>query len=177
MTFARRPLARAALVVLSLLAVALLAFAQQRPRMDVQDYRIEADLTPKTGRLDARARVTFAALEDLNIAVFELHNALRPSRVTDERGRPMQFERATQDSTIRVQLPETLTKGSSATLTFDYEGALTGTQEGPVEGLKLTQISDGISYLLYSGRWFPVSGYGTDTFLPASKSAFPPASL
>ena len=45
-----------------------------------------------------------------------------------------------------------------------YEGTLSGSEESPVEGLKLAVIGDPISYLLYAGRWFPMVGYLTDRF-------------
>ena len=55
-------------------------------------------------------------------------------------------------------------KGASTTLTFVYEGTLSGSEESPVEGLKVASIGDPISYLLYAGRWFPMVGYLTDRF-------------
>ncbi len=39
-----------------------------------------------------------------------------------------------------------------------------GSEESPVEGLKVASIGDPISYLLYAGRWFPMVGYLTDRF-------------
>jgi predicted negative regulator of RcsB-dependent stress response len=45
-----------------------------------------------------------------------------------------------------------------------YEGTRSGSEESPVEGLKLAVIGDPISYLLYAGRWFPMVGYLTDRF-------------
>jgi tetratricopeptide (TPR) repeat protein len=49
-------------------------------------------------------------------------------------------------------------------LTFEYEGQLESGDNGPVPGLKLAFIGDDTSYLFYSGRWFPVSGYGLNRF-------------
>ena len=57
-----------------------------------------------------------------------------------------------------------MAKGSSTTLTFDYEGALANADDSPVEGLKLAYIGDDAIYLLYPGRWFPVTNYGIDRF-------------
>ena len=70
----------------------------------------------------------------------------------------------TQDSTIRVPLPTGLSKDASTTLTFEYEGQLETADDSPVPGLKLAYIGDDASYLLYAGRWFPVSGYGLNRF-------------
>jgi hypothetical protein len=55
-------------------------------------------------------------------------------------------------------------KGASATFTFVYGGTLSGSEESPVEGLKVASIGDPITYLLYAGRWFPMVGYLTDRF-------------
>jgi tetratricopeptide (TPR) repeat protein len=152
------------------LAFLLLAFgptssqAAEKTRLRVDDYQIEAELTPHIHQLSARAKVKFTALQDLNTAVFELHNGLRVTRVLDEKNQPLSAERLTQDSTIRVQLPAGLSKDASTTLTFEYEGTLETADDSPVPGLMLAHIGDDTSYLLYAGRWFPVSGYGLNRF-------------
>jgi len=52
-------------------------------RCGVDDYQIDAELLPHLHKITARAKVKFTALEDLNIATFELHNGLRVSKVLD----------------------------------------------------------------------------------------------
>ena len=149
----------------SLLAIlGLPAAAQQRQRMRVDDYVIDAELAPKQHHLTAHTKVKITALDDVNTAVFELHNALHVSRVEDETGKPLSSERVTQDSTVRVPLPTVLNKGQSTTLTFDYDGILQSGDDSPVPGLKLAYVGDDTTYLLYSGRWFPVVGFGTNRF-------------
>src|SRR6204780_4543249 len=158
--------------VLSVLAVSLcLAFllaipswAAEKTRLRVADYQIEAELTPHLHQITARAKVKFTALQDLSVAVFELHNDLRVTKVTDEKGQQLTAERVTQDSTVRVPLPAGLAKDASTTLTFEYEGQLESGDNSPVPGLKLAYIGDDTSYLFYSGRWFPVSGFGINRF-------------
>ena len=147
-----------------LLTFAGLSLAAEKPRLHVDDYVIHVTITPQTHQLKAEARVKFTALDDINIATFELHNALRPTRVVDTSGQPLQVERVSQDSTVRISLPSTLNKGASDTLIFDYEGAIQTSDDSPVPGLKLTYIGDPITYLLYAGRWFPMVGYGTNRF-------------
>ncbi len=65
---------------------------------------------------------------------------------------------------MRVPLPNGLAKDASTTLTFEYEGTLESADNSPVPGLSLAYIGDDTSYLLYAGRWFPVSGYGINRF-------------
>jgi aminopeptidase N len=140
------------------------AQAADKLRLRVDNYQIDVDITPHTHKLSARAKVKFTALENLNVATFELNNDLRVTTVTDDAGKLLSAERVTQDSTVRVQLARDLAKDSSATLTFDYEGTLDSADNSPVPGLKMASVSDDTSYLLYAGRWFPVNGYGTNRF-------------
>ena len=146
------------------LLVSLPAWAAEKARLRVDDYQIEAELTPHTHKLSARARVKFTALDDLTVATFEFNNALRLSKVSDPNNKPLSAERVTQDSTVRIPLTAGLAKDSSTTLTFEYEGVLNSAEESPVAGLKLASIGDDTSYLLYASRWFPVSGYGLNRF-------------
>jgi aminopeptidase N len=151
-------------LALMILLVSLPAWAAEKTRLRVDDYQIDAELTPHTHKISARAKVKFTALEDINAATFELHNGLRVSKVTDDTGQTLSAERVTQDFTVRVQLSKPLVKDASTTLTFDYDGTLDSADDSPVQGLKLTSINDETSYLLYGGRWFPVNAYGLNRF-------------
>src|SRR5581483_10714376 len=163
MATARRPLRRASLLfVLLFLATGL--FAAEKPRLEVNDYVIDAELQPRTHKLVAKAKVKFTALDDISVATFELHNALRPTKVTDADGKTLDAERDAQTSSIRIPLPNGLAKGQSTTLTIEYEGTLNTADESPVQGLKLAMVNDDNAYLLYAGRWFPMVGYGTNRF-------------
>src|SRR5215467_9871575 len=151
-------------LTLLLMVVARPAGAADKARLRVDDYQIEATLEPHLHQITAKAKVKFTALQDLSVAVFELHNDLRVTKVVDEKGTQLSAERVTQDSTVRVPLPNGLSKDNSMTLTFDYEGQLENADNSPVPGLSLAYIGDDTSYLLYAGRWFPVNGYGLNRF-------------
>jgi hypothetical protein len=152
------------LVALLMLLGSLHAWAAEKTRLRVDDYQIDAELTPHTHKIAARARVKFTALEDITAATFELHNGLRVTKVTDDAGKSLTTERITQDFTVRVLLSKPLSKNSSTTVTFEYDGTLDTGDDSPVQGLKLASINDETSYLLYAGRWFPVNGYGINRF-------------
>jgi hypothetical protein len=158
----------------AIVALASVCFAAEKPRLQVDDYIIHVAVTPQTHELKAQARVKFTALDDVNVAIFELHNALRPTRVVDASGQSLNVERVSQDSTIRVSLPSTLSKGSSDTLIFEYEGAIQSADDSPVQGLKVAYIGDPITYLLYAGRWFPMVSYGIDRFTSTISVSVPP---
>ena len=145
-------------------SAALPLWGAEKPRIQVQDYTIDAELQPTSHKLIARARVKFTALEDVSVVSFELHNALRPTKVLDENGKTLDAERITQDSSVRIPLPNGLTKGTTTTLTFEYEGVLQNADDSPVQGLKLAYVGDDTSYLLYAGRWFPLVNYGINRF-------------
>jgi predicted negative regulator of RcsB-dependent stress response len=139
-------------------------WAAEKNRLRVDDYQIEAELSPHAHKLTARAKVKFTALDDLSIATFELNNGLRLTKVLDTNNKPLNAERVTQDSTVRIPLPNGLSKDSTTTFTFDYEGVLENADDSPVQGLKLANIGDDTSYLLYAARWFPVNAYGINRF-------------
>lgn len=153
------------LIVVSLLAYLVPAsLAADRQRIQADDYVIQAVVSPQNHQLKAIARVKFTALDDIQIATFTLHNGLKPTRVLAATGEVLSAERVSQDATIRISLPGTLSKGSSTSLTFEYEGIVQSADDSPVPGLKLAYVGDPYTYLLYSGGWFPMSGYGINRF-------------
>jgi tetratricopeptide (TPR) repeat protein len=152
------------LTVSLVVLLAIPSWAAEKARLRVDDYQIEAELNPHLHQITARAKVKITALQDVAVAVFELNNDLRVTKVLDERNQPLAAERVTQDFTIRVPLPAGLSKDASTTLIFEYEGQLENADNSPVPGLKLAHIGDDTSFLFYAGRWFPVIGYGLNRF-------------
>src|SRR3984885_4220801 len=153
------------LLTLSLLATFLgpHLFAAERTTINITGYVINAQLDPAEHTLKATAKVTFTATDNISAAVFELHNALKVESVKDAQNHVLSGERG-PNATISIALASPVSKGASSTLTFVYDGTLSGSEESPVEGLKVASIGDPISYLLYAGRWFPMVGYLTDRF-------------
>jgi Peptidase family M1 domain/TPR repeat len=154
----------AACLVMAVCILPVTARAAEKAHFHVADYQIDAVLSPHEHKIAARAKVKITALEELNVATFQLHNDLRLTRVIDSAGKPLTADRITQDSSVRISLNKPLAKDDSTTLTFEYEGVLDSADDSPVPGLKLTSISDDTSYLLYAGYWFPVNAYGIDRF-------------
>jgi len=138
--------------------------APAKPQMQVTGYLINADLDPAANKLSATAAVTFTALEDLNTVTFELNNGLQITKLTDVQNKPLQSERLTTNSTVRITLANPLPKGTTTTYNFEYSGTLTGSDTSPVEGIKLAAVAEPISILLYAGRWFPMTGLFTNRF-------------
>src|SRR5438270_6206728 len=166
MFFVPRPLSRHATVclILAVFVLSLPAWAAEKAHFHADDYQIDAVLNPHDHKIIARAKVKITALEDLNIATFQLHNDLRLTKVADGSGKSLTADRIPQSSSVRVSLTKPVPKNESTTFTFDYEGVLDSADDSPVPGLKLTTINEDTSYLLYAGDWFPVNEYGIDRF-------------
>ncbi len=140
-------------------------FGRSIPRVAfaVQAYKINLELDPETHHLQATVVVTFTAPAGADQVTFGFHPALKITRITDDAGTVLTGERST-DGNIRIVPATAPARARLLHWTFQYEGTLTGAEDGPVEGLKLAAIGDPISYLLYPARWFPMTGYLTDRF-------------
>jgi tetratricopeptide (TPR) repeat protein len=157
-----------ALAASVLMAAAFPAAAQERragTQIDVQGYTIEAEIAPNAQSLSAKAEVRFVPLVDnLATATFELNNALNIARVVDGTGKQIPAARSQADFSVRLAFDPPLAKGTPASITFYYDGKLSGQEDSPVEGIRFAAIHPDFAFLLYPSRWFPVNGYSTDRF-------------
>ena len=155
----------AAVLTLTLGACAAWSQPDRRSRIDVEQYTIDAEISPNTQSITAKVGVRFVPLDDnMTSASFELNNALNVSRVVDDKGKQIPASRNQQDFTVRLSFEQPLTKGQPVTITFYYDGKLSGQEDSPVYGIKFAAIHPEFAYLLYPARWFPVNGYTTDRF-------------
>jgi tetratricopeptide (TPR) repeat protein len=146
-----------------LMAAPLAAQRADRSALKISGYVIDAEIDTSTHHLAAKTVVTFTAPENAEEVSFGFHPALKVTKISDEAGKVLTGERLA-DGTIRVTPAAPLAKGQAAHWTFEYEGVITGNEDGPVEGLKLAAIQEPITYLLYPARWFPMTGYLVDRF-------------
>ena len=156
----------AAIVVFAAGFIAVSPLAAQRPEraaLDITAYVIDAEIDTTAHHLKAKATVTFTAPENSEMISFGFHPALKVIKITDDSGKVLTGERSA-DGTIRVTPASPLAAGQAAHWTFEYDGTITGAEDGPVEGLKLAAIQEPITYLLYAARWFPTTGFMTDRF-------------
>jgi aminopeptidase N len=157
--------------ILAALVLAPLLFAQSQDRggkqgrIHVDNYVIDAEINPRTQALTATAKVRLTALDnDVSSASFELNSALNVSRVVDDTGRQITASRSNQETGVRVSFPAPLTKGKATTLTFAYDGRLSGQEDSPVYGIKFASIQNDFAYLMYPARWFPINDYTVDRY-------------
>ena len=144
----------------------------ERPTLDITGYVIDAEIDTTTHHLAAKATVTFTAPDNAEIVSFGFHPALKVDKITDDDGKVLTGER-TADGTIRVTPVTPPVADKPLHWTFQYEGTITGSEDGPIEGLKLAAIQEPITYLLYAARWFPTTGFMTDRFTAESHFRVP----
>src|SRR6185369_10994539 len=75
---------------------------------------------------------------------------------------------------VRIDLGDTVTKGTPVTLRFKYSGILDGPAGGPLLTKRLAFIGDNLGYLLYAARWFPFHNYAADEATSEITISLPP---
>ena len=151
-----------------IVAAPLAAQRLERPSLVVSGYVIDAEMDPATHHLTAKVVVSFTAPENAESTKtesvnFGLHPALKVSKISDETGAVLTGQRS-PDGGIGIAPATHFVRGQAVHWTFEYEGVITGNDDGPVAGLKLAAIQEPITYLLYPARWFPTTGYMTNRF-------------
>jgi aminopeptidase N len=132
------------------------------PRFEVTKYTIAAELFPSQHLLAANVRIDFVPRADLTAMSFDLHSGLRVDSVKDASGKELNFRQEGLNLAVDFLNPQP--QGKAASITVKYGGLLASAEGSPVENLKLAYVGPEGSYLLYTGRWFPVSDYGVGRF-------------
>ena len=153
--------AAALLLTLELVPAASLAQSSE-PRFAVTKYVIAAELYPSQHMLTANVRIDFVPRADLTSMNFDLHSSLRVDSVKDVSGKDLVFRQ--EGFNLAVDFLNPQTQGKASSITVKYGGPLASADGSPVENLKLAYVGPEGSYLLYTGRWFPVSEYGVGRF-------------
>src|SRR5438552_19046884 len=82
-------------VIFIVLLLAAPAWAAEKTRLLVDAYQIDAESSPHSHKLTAKAKVKFTALEDLNIATLEFHSGLRVNMMHYEGGKSLRAAKGT----------------------------------------------------------------------------------
>lgn len=151
---------------------------------------MDVQLDPVENKIAATADVTFVPQEDTRSVTFELNGSLKIDAISrvdkpivtatqpTTVGKPKAVKPAVtqvdvtfvQDQvgvsdlgpSVRIDLGDTVTKGSSVTLRFKYGGVLNTPSGGPLLNKRLANIGDTQGYLMYAARWFPFHNYAAD---------------
>jgi peptidase M1-like protein/tetratricopeptide repeat protein len=160
--------------------------------IDVQHYKIDAELVPASQLLKARAEVRFVPQSETRSVIFEMNGSLTINRITrvdpsaapapggrgqspkpappkakDASPQPatdgLQFIQDNRENmNVRIDLGNVVPAKQPLTLAFEYEGALESPQGGVISNARLAYVGDQGSYLFYSARWFPFHEYVAD---------------
>src|SRR5271157_690384 len=147
-------------------------FAQSSaPRFEVTKYTIAAELFPSTHLLSANVRIDFVPRASLSTMNFELQSGLRVDSVKDASGKDLNYRQ--EGLNLSVDFLNSIPPGKASSITVKYGGLLASADGSPVENLKLAYVGPEGSYLLYTGRWFPVSEYGVGRFAATMRITVP----
>ena len=180
-----------AAVLLTVLSISIFAQGVKRTPFDVTHYQMDVAVSPADRKLGATVDVTLTPLEDTRSLTFELNGSLKvdsitrqdkpiAAPVTQPATRPAPKPAPTslvvpgltfiQDQAgvadigpnVRIDLGDTVTKGSTITLRFKYSGILELPAGGPLLSKRLAYIGNDQGYLMYAARWFPFHDYAAD---------------
>ena len=180
-----------AAVVLSVLSISGSAQQVKRTPFDVTNYVMDVTLVPAERRINATVDVAFIPLEDTRSVSFELNGSLKVdsivrigSSITPIASSPKPGVKATpkpaatpqigitfvQDQagvsdigpSVRIDLGDTVIKGTPVVLRFKYSGILETPAGGPLLNKRLAYVGDSQGYLMYAARWFPFHDYAAD---------------
>jgi aminopeptidase N len=172
MHYLRKLLVSAVPWLLALELIPLATFAQSTaPRFEVTNYAIEAELFPSTHLLSANVRIDFVPRADLTTMSFELHGGLRVESVKDASDKDCTFRQ--EGLNLFVNFMNPVPQGKPASIKVKYGGLLASAEGSPAENLKLAYVGPEGSFLLYTGRWFPVSDYGVGRFAASMSITVP----
>jgi len=172
------------------LPAAVFAQQAQRAPFDVTSYQMDVQLVPSENKLGATVDVSFIPQEDTRTVSFELNGSLKvesvnrvnkvfaatPSGPATSKAKIVKPAGAIGDVTfvqdqvgvsdlgpsVRIDLGDTVTKGTPVTLRFRYSGVLNTPSGGPLLTKRLAYVGDNQGYLMYAARWFPFHDYAAD---------------
>ena len=171
------------------LSVFLLTFGAsaqqiQRTPFDVTNYVMDVQLLPDDNKLSATVDVNFIPAEDTRTVSFELNGSLKIETITrlNSFAPTPQPKSKTAVATaankivfvqdqvgvsdlgpsVKIDLGDTVVKGTPVTLRFKYSGVLATASGGPLLTKRLAYVGAKDGYLMYAARWFPFHNYAAD---------------
>jgi tetratricopeptide (TPR) repeat protein len=134
-------------------------------RIDVQNYRIEATLTPDAHELKTTTTVTFKPTQATDAVTFEISENMSVQRVLSSDGIELEFG---QDEIgpgyLTVRFAKSLAVGSNITIKIECQGGFDRDRFSRMytrdEGSAYIGMEG--TYLMYSAKWFPLSQFLVD---------------
>jgi tetratricopeptide (TPR) repeat protein len=135
------------------------------PRIEVQNYKIEASLAPDAHELNATAAITFKPLQATDIIVFELSENLSVRKVLNSEGVELEFR---QDEIgpgfLSIRFPKPLSLSASVTIRVECQGGFDRDRFSRTYTRDESSAYIGMegTYLMYSAKWFPINRFLVD---------------
>jgi aminopeptidase N len=153
------------LIFLSCAATPLQAQAPRPANFLAEHYDVSASLDAIGQSISATAKIDFKAVEASSSVRVELHPNLIVKEVKGADGKPLTFERDSQNPLmVVVQLPTPVATAGRVTLTYTYAGLLVNEENSPVPGVRAALISKDGAYLLLPARWFPLTNFPSNRY-------------
>jgi len=153
------------LIFLSCVAAPLQAQAPRPANFLAEHYDVSASLDAIGQSISATAKIDFKAVEASSSVRVELHPNLIVKEVKGADGKPLTFERDSQNALmVVVQLPTPVATAGRVTLTYTYAGLLVNEENSPVPGVRAALISKDGAYLLLPARWFPLTNFPSNRY-------------
>src|SRR5437660_7800432 len=155
-------------LTLTYLCCAAAPLRSQSPRAATflaDHYDISASLDAIGQSISATAKIDFKAIEASSSVRVELHPNLIVKDVKGPDGKPLTFERDSQNPLIVIaHLPTPIATAGHVTLTYTYAGLLVNDENSPIPGVRAALINKDGAYLLLPARWFPLTNYPSNRY-------------
>ncbi len=153
------------LILVSCLAAPLRAQGPRPVNFLAEHYDVSASLDAIGQSISATAKVDFKALEASSSVRAELHPNLVVKEIKGPDGKPLTFERDSQNPLVVIaHLPTPIATDGHVTLTYNYAGLLVNEENSPIPGVRAALISKDGAYLLLPARWFPLTNYPSNRY-------------
>lgn len=135
------------------------------PKIDIEDYAIQATLKPESHELEALVAITFKVVETTDVVAFELSENLSVNKVLNKEGVEIEFgQDESGPGILTVRFPKTLQAGTTVTIKVDYTGGFDRDRYSRLYARDESSafIGPDGTFLLYQSKWFPMNKFLID---------------
>src|SRR5687768_2400342 len=135
------------------------------PKIDIEDYTIQATLKPESHELEALAAITFKVVETTDVVAFELSENLSVNKVLNKEGVEIEFgQDESGPGILTVRFNKTLQAGTTVTIKVDYTGGFDRDRYSRLYARDESSafIGPDGTFLLYQSKWFPMNKFLVD---------------
>jgi len=139
--------------------------ASNPPQIDVENYVLEASLTPDSHEFEAAATITFRPLSDTDVVILDISENASIQKVLSKDGTDLDFgQDELGPGLLSIHFPKRLEHSKSTSIKVEFTGGFDRDRFSRLYSRDEGSAYIGMegSYLLYSSKWFPVNGFLAD---------------